>query len=92
MILLAGFTSDPTLGPYLRGALLLNRIDLHTPLDQWLDQVYALWADAPHEVLSKARKVIDQHSATIAPDRDTWGTTPEQLAQMGNFANLADQG
>lgn len=91
MILLVGFTADQEMGPYLRGQLLLNRIDLHTSLDQWLDAVYALWTAAPHEVLKKAREVVDQHSIKIAPDRDTWGLLPEQIAQMGNFANLAEQ-
>jgi hypothetical protein len=91
VILLAGLTEDRTIGAYLRGQLRLNRIDLHTPLDQWLDAVYALWVSAPHEVLAKARQVIDQHSVTIAPDRETWGLTPEQIAQMGEFAHLAEQ-
>jgi hypothetical protein len=91
VILLAGFTEDPTFGPYLRGRMLLNRIGLHLPLGEWLDAVYALWADAPHEVLKRARQVIDQHAVTIAPDRDTWGATPEQIAQMGSFAHLAEE-
>ena len=89
MILIYGLTEDPNIGSYLRGRLLLNRIDLHTSIDQWLDAVYALWLDAPHELLKKARKVIDEHSVMVAPDRETWGTTPEQVAQMGDFANLA---
>jgi hypothetical protein len=91
VILIFGLTEDRAVGPYLRGSLLLNRIDLHTPLDQWLDAVYALWTTGPHEVLKKARQVVDQHSVTIAPDRDTWGLTPEQIAQMGEFAQLDDQ-
>jgi hypothetical protein len=88
VILLAGLTADRTIGAYLRGALRTNRIDLHTPLAEWLDAVYALWVGAPHEVLAKARKIIDDHSVTIAPDRDTWGTLPEHVAQLGNFADL----
>lgn len=91
MILILGLTEDRTLGPYLRGQLLLNRIDLHTPLPQWLDAVYALWTAAPHEVLKKARQVVDQHAVTIAPDRETWGLEPEQIAQMGDWAKLAEE-
>lgn len=88
MILLVRLTEDRTIGPYLRGQLLLNRIGLHTSLPQWLDAVYALWMSAPHEVLEKARKTLDQHAVMIAPDRDTWGMDPDQIAQMGDFAKL----
>lgn len=91
MILVSGLTTDGTIGPYLRGQLLINRIDLRTPLGEWLDAVYALWTSAPHDVLAKARQVVDHHSVMIAPDRDTWGMLPEQIAQMGGFADLADQ-
>jgi hypothetical protein len=91
VILLFGLTEDRTIGAYLRGQLHINRINLRTPLDHWLDAVYALWTTAPHDVLTKARQVIDHHAVRIAPDRDTWGTTPEQIAQMGDFANLAEQ-
>jgi hypothetical protein len=85
VILLAGLTSDPTVGPYLRGQMHLNRIDLQLPLREWLDALYALWTSAPHEVLKEARKVLDRHSVRIAPDRDTWGLLPEHVAQMGGF-------
>jgi len=88
VILLCGFTSDKALGPYLRGQLRLHQVDLNTPLRQWLDVVYALWCDAPHEVLGKARQVIDKHAVTIAPDRDTWGLLPEHIAQMGDLVQL----
>jgi hypothetical protein len=88
VILLSGFTDDPTYGAYLRGALLMNRIDLHRPIGEWLDVVYALWVTGPHEVLKKARQVIDQHAVVVAPDRDTWGTQPEHLAQMGGLSQV----
>jgi hypothetical protein len=88
VILLVGLTEDRTAGPYLRGQLIINRIDLRTPLREWLDAVYALWVSGPLDVLKKAREVLDQHSVTIAPDRDTWGMTPEQIEQMGQFADL----
>lgn len=90
MILTLGLTTDKTVGNYLRGMLRVNRIDLHTPLAEWLDAVYALWVGAPHDAMQKARQSFDRQAVTIAPDRDTWGMTPEQIAQMGSFANLAD--
>lgn len=88
MILLSGFTSDQTLGPYLRGQLLLNRIDLHRPVGEWLDAVYALWVGAPHEIVKKAHEIIERHSVTIEPDRDTWGELPEHIEAMRDLTDL----
>lgn len=83
--MLVELTEDRTVGPFLRGNLALHRIDLHTPLRRWLDCVYALWVQSP-EVLKKARKIIDEHAVMVAPDRETWGATPEQIALMPDFS------
>lgn len=51
-------------------------------MDLWLDAVYAVLMNAPHETLSKMNDKIVLLSARIRPDRETWGLLPEHQAQM----------
>jgi hypothetical protein len=78
-------TTDPITGPYFRGRLALCGIGSDTPLAKWLDSIYAVWLDAPAEVMEKAARTLEMRSAMIRPDRDTWGLTPVQQALSGNL-------
>lgn len=73
-------TQDPISGPYVRGVLELAHVGLNTPLDRWLDAVYAAWLDAPHDKLEKTFKQLTLAAARIRPDRSTWGKLPEHRA------------
>lgn len=69
-----------TVGPlpgYVRGRLRLAGIDLREPLGGVLDCVYAIVAEAPHDVLERWRKQLTMEGAKAWPERDTWGLTPE---------------
>lgn len=88
---LVGLTfGDLDYGPYIRGRLaqLPDRYALQADLSTWLDVVYALWLDAPHEVVQKAGEALRKKSDRIAPDRSTWGLLPEHRAQMGKFEQV----
>ena len=67
---------------YIAGKLGLAGLDLSTPLDIWLDAVYAAWADAPHKLLQEAMKQLSIQEARIDPERAraTWGLRPEHQA------------
>lgn len=68
-------------GPYLRGRLALAGIGLHTPLQDWLDAVYAAYLDGPgEELLRKAHQQAVIGAARLRPDRDTWGLEPDHRA------------
>ena len=73
-------TQDPVCGPYVRGKLELAGLGLNTPLDRWLDAVYAVWLDAPHDRLEVAFKKTTLAAAKLRPDRSTWGKLPEHQA------------
>lgn len=73
-------TQDPITGPYVRGKLELAHIGLNTPLAHWLDAVYAVWLDAPHDRLEIAFKQTTLAAAKLRPDRSTWGRLPEHRA------------
>lgn len=71
---------QPELRYYVHGKLALAGMDLRTPLTTWLDSVYAIVADAPHEFLEKLWPKIAQLAARVKPDRETWGVLPEHQA------------
>ena len=83
---------DLDYGPYIRGRLTQqpNRYALQDDLADWLDVVYALWLDAPHEVVKKAGGELRKQSDRVAPDRSTWGLLPEHRAQMGGFERVLE--
>lgn len=82
--------ADLDYGPYIRGRLaqLPDRSALQGDLATWLDVVYALWLDAPHDVVTKAGQTLRKQSDRVAPDRSTWGLLPEHRAQMGKFEQV----
>jgi hypothetical protein len=51
--------------------------------------VYAILADAPHEVLEKLRDRMVVAEATADPERAraTWGLLPDHQAMAGNLAD-----
>ena len=53
----------------------------------WLDAVYAVYADAPHQVLAQLSKQMVIKEAMVDPEgaRETWGRRPEHIAMAGNF-------
>lgn len=84
---------DLDYGPYIRGRLaqLPYRYSLRDDPATWLDVVYALWLDAPHDVVKKAGETLRSKSDMVAPDRATWGLLPEHRAQMGGFEQVLQQ-
>lgn len=76
---------------YLRGQLRLRGVGGDTPIAEVLDAVMALEVEGvPGEQIGKWRKATDRVSWKIRPpDRDSWGTTPEQQAQMARLAKNA---
>lgn len=92
-ILVSFAFEDLDYGPYIRGRLaqLPDRSVLQEDLADWLDVVYAIWLDAPHEVVKKAGETLRKQSDRVAPDRSTWGLLPEHRAQMGSFEELLTQ-
>lgn len=90
---LASFVFDDlNYGPYIRGRLaqLPDRSALQDNLADWLDVVYAIWLDAPHDVVEKAGKALRNSSDRVAPNRETWGKLPEHRAQMGRFERVLE--
>ena len=80
-VLLITYTAeDITYRSYLQGRLALAGVDLHTPVATWLDAVWALYVDAPHQLLEKLAKDRVVRAAHLRPDRETWGKLPEQRA------------
>lgn len=65
---------------YIQGRLALAGVDLRTPVATWLDAVWAVYVDAPHELLGKMTKERVVRAAQLRPDRETWGKLPEQRA------------
>ena len=78
--LIYGFAAEGEYAPYVRGRLALAGIDSRVPLATWLDAIYAIVADAPHELLDKLNGHFVIASARARPDRESWGATPEQVA------------
>lgn len=79
--------ADPVVGVYIRGRLALAGLDLSTRLDVWLDAVYAVFVDAPQELLKKLAPQVIRKSATIDPEgfREIWGKAPEHRALAGKL-------
>lgn len=76
----------------MRGKLALAGFnDSRADAGSWLDAVYAIVADAPHEVIKEMYKQITLAGARIAPDRDTWGLLPEHQAIAGGMKPGDDQ-
>jgi hypothetical protein len=55
------------------------------PASTYLDAIYAIVADAPHEVLKEMAKQLTIAGAKIAPDRETWGLLPEHQMLAGDM-------
>lgn len=81
-------TESPVYGTYIRGRLGLAGVDLSTPLDVWLDAVYAAFADAPHEHLEKLMSAVVKAEVKLRPEdaRATWGLLPEHQVLSGGLA------
>lgn len=77
--------------PYVRGRLVLAGLgDPRAPASDYLDALYAIVADAPHDVLKELAKQITIAGAKLAPDRDTWGLLPEHQALAGAMKPAAE--
>ena len=65
----------------MRGRLALAGIGLHTPLEDWLDAVYAAYLDGPDsEILKKAHQQTVIGAARLRPNRETWGLEADHRA------------
>lgn len=80
VLLIAATVEGITYQSYIQGRLALAGVDLRTPLATWLDAVWAVYVDAPHELLEKLTKERVVRAAQLRPDRETWGKLPEQRA------------
>lgn len=80
VLLIASTAEDMTYRGYIQGRLTLAGLDLHTPVADWLDAVWALYVDAPHSLLKDLAKERVVRAAQLRPDRDSWGKLPEQRA------------
>lgn len=83
--LIHGFAVEGEYAPYVRGRLALAGIDSRVPLATWLDAVYAIVADAPHNVLGPLDDQLTLQSGRLRPDRDTWGMSPGQIRMQGRL-------
>lgn len=73
-------------GPYVRGRLALAGLDdSRVPASRYCDAIYAIVADAPHDVLKDLFKQLTIQGAAAAPDRDTWGLLPEHQMLAGGL-------
>ena len=91
-MLLFGITEEPQLKPYVAGKLSLAGIDSRAPVSTYLSAVYAIVAEAPHEVLERLMGYMVTQSAIIAPDRENWGVLPEHQAMSRGLTTDARQG
>lgn len=76
-------------GAYTRGRLALAGLDSRTPVSVWCDAVYAILAEAPHEVLERLRDRMVVAEATADPERAraTWGLLPDHVAMAGSLTD-----
>lgn len=96
-MLINAIARDPVYRDYIAGKLGLAGLDLSTPLHVWLDAVYTIWVDAPHELLQKVMKQLITQEARIDPERarETWGLRPEHQATsrgLGQQGGVGDAG
>lgn len=80
VLLTCQISEDPIYRGYIQGRLALAGMDLHVPVSNWLDAVWAVYVDAPHKLLTDLAKERVVRAAQLRPDRDTWGATPEHQA------------
>lgn len=65
----------------MRGQITLAGLDeSRVSGGRWLDMVYAIVMQAPHEILEKMQSQITIQTARLRPDRETWGLLPDQVA------------
>lgn len=79
------------LSPYIRGKLTLAGIDPRDPVGSVADCVYAIVADAPHDVLQQWDKKLIMEGAKAWPERDTWGVLPEHRRLSGGLMSSSDE-
>lgn len=89
--LIFGLADNPPVRPYVSGRLALAGIDLRVPAAVWLDAVYAIVLEAPHELLEKVHGQITIQTARMRPDRETWGMTPDQVALTNKLTGQSKQ-
>lgn len=78
--LIFGLAEQPHLKSYVSGKMALAGVDSRAPAAVFLDALYAIVVDAPHEGLEKLNDQITLKTHQLRPDRDTWGLLPDQVA------------
>jgi hypothetical protein len=69
----------------VRGKLTLAGLDPRDPAGSVLDAIYAIVADAPHDMIEKWDKKLIMEGAKAWPERDTWGVLPEHRRLSGGL-------
>lgn len=75
-----GATTDPVIGPWVRGKLATFHVRPATPIGVVCDLVHMLLAEIPGEVLGKLRTELDIMAIRAGAPRDNWGLLPHQQA------------
>jgi len=73
----------------MRGRLYIAGVDEDTPLRTALDVTMTLVIDTPRDALADWRRKFDPQLWKIRPpDRESWGTSPDQQAAMARAAGV----
>ena len=76
----------------MRGRLALaGVVDSRVSPARWLDMAYAIFTEAPHQVLEELNKRIVMETSRLRPDRETWGLLPEQVALSSKLTGDANR-
>jgi hypothetical protein len=80
-------TGGSDVAGYMRGRLHVGGVDAGTPLCTALDVLLTIVIDTPRDALEQWRRKFNPLLWKIRPpDRETWGATPEQQAEMAKLA------
>jgi hypothetical protein len=83
-------TGGTDVAGYIRGRLHLAGVDGSTPIGTVLDVLLTIVVAVPRDELEKWRRRLNPLLWKIRPpDRETWGMTPEQQAQMAKAAGVS---
>jgi len=77
--LIFGLAEQPHLKAFVSGKMALAGVDSRAPAAVYLDALYAIVVEAPHEGLEKLHDQITLKTHQLRPDRETWGLLPDQV-------------
>jgi hypothetical protein len=83
-------TGGTDIASYIRGRLHLAGITDRTPIGTVVDVLLTIVIDVPRDGLEQWRRKLNPVLWKIRPpDRETWGMSPEQQAQMAKLAGTS---